>query len=118
MRVLGVLTALFAALLVGALGFPSYSPAALRVVVTALALVGFIGGILLAVGRTLEGWSRLLALAFTISVVVFGVLLLVQGALMTETFSAALRYQLFSTLPAALLTVFLFRQVPRSASSA
>jgi len=110
MRVLGALTALFAALLVGVLGFPSYSPPTLRLVVGGLALVGFIAGILLAVGQTFDGWSRLLALAFTVSVVVFGVLLLLQGVLSTQTLSAALRYQLFSTLPATLLTVFLFRQ--------
>lgn len=109
MRVLGALTALFAALLVGVLGLPSYSPQALRLILTTLALLGFIGGVLLAIGQTFQGWARWLALAFTISVVVFGVLLIVQGALATQTLGAALRYQLFSTLPAALLTVFLFR---------
>ena len=72
-----------------------------------------IGGVLLAIGQDFQGWARWLALAFTISVVVFGVLLIVQGALETQTLGAALRYQLFSTLPAALLTVFLFRaEVP------
>jgi hypothetical protein len=114
MRVLGTLTALFAALLVGVLGFPTYSPPFLRLAVGAMALVGFVAGVLLAVGQPLDGWSRRLALVFTVAVVIFGVLLLVQGALSTLTLGAALRYQIFSTLPALLLAIFLLRQAPSS----
>ncbi len=118
MRILGVLTALFAGLLVVALGFPSYAPASLRLVMTGLALVGFVAGILLAVGQALDGWSWRLALAFTVGVVVFGILLLLQGALTTPTLGAALRYQLFSTLPAAVLAFFLFkRKLPNAQTS-
>lgn len=111
MRALGISTALFAAALIAVLGLPSYAPPALRTLIAALALVGGVGGVLLALGQGLQGWSRRLALVFTVSVVVFGVLLLVQGALST-TLGAALRYQIFSTLPAGILAFLLLRAQP------
>ena len=79
--------------------------------VTAVTAASASGGVLLALGQGLQGWSRRLALVFTVSVVVFGVLLLVQGALST-TLGAALRYQIFSTLPAGILAFLLLRAQP------
>jgi hypothetical protein len=115
MRILGALTTLFAAYLLGILGFPSYSPPTLRILVTAFALVGVVAGVLLLLGRSQGGWSARLALAFLLSVVVFGLLLLIQGVPAPETLGPPLRYNVFTSLPAAVLAILLYRELRASA---
>lgn len=100
------MTAILAVVLVAVIGFPSYSAPAFRVLVTLLAVVGAIGGVALFLGKSI---GTLPALLFLAGVVVFGLLVLIQGATSPGALGAMLRYQIFTTLPAAVLGLALYR---------
>jgi hypothetical protein len=105
MRLLGALTALLA-LLIALVGFPVYSAPILRVVMAVFLVVGAVGGVALVAGQPL---GVTLSLSFLAAVVVFGLLVLFQGALAVDALGAALRYQLFTTLPAVLIAFAFYR---------
>jgi hypothetical protein len=105
MRLLGALTAILA-LLIALVGFPVYSAPILRLAMAVFLVVGALGGIALVAGQPI---GVTLSLAFLAAVVVYGVLVLVQGALAVDALGAALRYQLFTTLPALIIAFGFYR---------
>jgi hypothetical protein len=106
MRLLGALTVVLA-LLIALIGFPVYAAPILRIAMAVFLVVGGIGGVALFAGQPL---GVTLSLAFLAAVVVFGLLVLLQGALAVGALGAAFRYQLFTTLPALLIAFAFYRR--------
>jgi hypothetical protein len=73
-----------------------------------------VGGVALLAGQPL---GVTLSLVFLAAVVVYGLLVLLQGALAVGALAAALRYQLFTTLPAVLIAFAFYRLREKRAAS-